>query len=185
MQEKKIQKRNTETKKKVHEALIELLKQKNIDKIFVSEICSYAQINRTTFYNHYGSQYDVIYEIVENYIDNTALLMKRSISEGSDFATSLLYALRYIEEHKEFMQILFTKNYYPLILGKDISLPQFDSIIIERQNKEMPEQYKKAISTFITQGIVGILVEWIKNGCMESAEKETELILFVLSKMAI
>ena len=46
-------------------ALIVLLKEKNINKISVREICDAAEINRTTFYKHYGNPYDLL-EDIEN-----------------------------------------------------------------------------------------------------------------------
>ena len=48
------------TKRMLKEALIRLLKQKSIEKIKVQELCTEAQINRTTFYKYYGSQYDLM-----------------------------------------------------------------------------------------------------------------------------
>ena len=50
-------------------ALIELLKTKNIEKISIYELCGQAQINRTTFYKYYGSQYDLLADI-ENDVFN-------------------------------------------------------------------------------------------------------------------
>ena len=48
------------TKQLIRGALLKMLKTCNINKISILKLCQIAGINRTTFYNHYGSQYDVL-----------------------------------------------------------------------------------------------------------------------------
>ena len=42
------------TKKVIKESLIELLKTREIHQVTVTDICKKADINRGTFYTHYG-----------------------------------------------------------------------------------------------------------------------------------
>lgn len=51
------------TKRLLKESLMKLMEKKEISRISVSELCADAGINRTTFYNHYGSQFDVLEEM--------------------------------------------------------------------------------------------------------------------------
>ena len=51
------------TKTLLKNALLALLEKKPIERIAVSEICAQAQVNRTTFYKYYGSQYDLLAEM--------------------------------------------------------------------------------------------------------------------------
>ncbi|MCC8090140.1 MAG: TetR/AcrR family transcriptional regulator, partial [Oscillospiraceae bacterium] len=50
------------TKRLLKDALIRLLNGKSIDEISVTELCRESGINRSTFYHHYGSPYDVLAE---------------------------------------------------------------------------------------------------------------------------
>lgn len=43
----------------ISDTLLELLRKKPLEKISVKEICTLAQINRTTFYNHYTDKYEL------------------------------------------------------------------------------------------------------------------------------
>jgi AcrR family transcriptional regulator len=54
-----------------HESLLSLLKEKSIDKITVKELCQGAELNRTTFYLHYGKPADVLAEIEDELICKT------------------------------------------------------------------------------------------------------------------
>ena len=51
------------SKKMLKDSLIRLLREKNIQQITIQEICQEAQINRTTFYKYYGSQYELLDDI--------------------------------------------------------------------------------------------------------------------------
>lgn len=46
------------TSLKMNEALLELLKSKNLSCISVAEICRKAKVNRSTFYTHYNNVYE-------------------------------------------------------------------------------------------------------------------------------
>ena len=60
------------TKQLICQAFFTLLKKKSIRQISIRELCEIAGINRTTFYNHYGSQYDVLAEMADNYLGEIA-----------------------------------------------------------------------------------------------------------------
>ena len=83
--EKKSNQRIILTKKLVHSAFLDLLREKGIREISIRELCNRAGINRTTFYNHYGSQYDVFAEISNRYLaDVAAVIDSADIEDHSD-----------------------------------------------------------------------------------------------------
>ncbi|MBR2751058.1 MAG: TetR/AcrR family transcriptional regulator [Oscillospiraceae bacterium] len=55
--------RVTISKRMLKEGLFRCLKKKPLEKITVSELCREAQVNRTTFYNHYVIPRDILLEI--------------------------------------------------------------------------------------------------------------------------
>ena len=54
------------TKKILFDTLLKLMKQKNFEKIKISDICEEALINRSTFYAHYEDKYELLVELFEN-----------------------------------------------------------------------------------------------------------------------
>ena len=56
--------RTRRTIRKLENAFIDILETKNIDDVSVSEICSNAHVNRTTFYRYYRNQYALL-EMIE------------------------------------------------------------------------------------------------------------------------
>ena len=51
------------TKRMLKESMLRLLKEKELDKINVTELCRNAGVNRATFYRHYEIPRDVLIEI--------------------------------------------------------------------------------------------------------------------------
>lgn len=54
------QNRTTHTKTYIKQALTQLLKEIELEKISVTQICQKAGINRGTFYLHYLDKFDMI-----------------------------------------------------------------------------------------------------------------------------
>lgn len=53
------------TARRMDDALLTLLEQKDFDYITVREICQTAQVNRSTFYLHYETMTDLLEEAVQ------------------------------------------------------------------------------------------------------------------------
>ena len=66
----KVDKRIRRTKKILTEALIDILKEKNVEDITVSELAKRADVTRTTFYQYYRDPVDMLeqlqYEITQD-----------------------------------------------------------------------------------------------------------------------
>lgn len=170
------------TKTLIRNALIKMLKTQNINKISIRELCQIAEINRTTFYNHYGSQYDVLHEIAENYIQSTSYTVLNSISAGKNFEECLVQVLNYIKENLEFTKLLFDLDNYDLINHLSVSLPQFDHMVIKHLPNDMDFDTKKAISSYVQYGTVQLLKEWISSDCLKTPEEEAKLIIYIAGR---
>lgn len=59
----KVDKRIRRTKKILTEALIDILKEKNVEDITVSELAKRADVTRTTFYQYYRDPVDMLEQL--------------------------------------------------------------------------------------------------------------------------
>ena len=81
------------TKMLLKNALIDIMKTKSIHLVSIKEICEEADVNRSTFYRHYNTQYDLYDEIIEDIANDIGGIY------SDDFTTLefLTKVLEYIE----------------------------------------------------------------------------------------
>ena len=68
--------RSQNTKKKIYDALMYLLKHKDFDHIYVKDICNVACINRSSFYEHYQDINDLMIQTEQFLSKNMAEIFK-------------------------------------------------------------------------------------------------------------
>ena len=81
--EKKEDRRIAMTKRLLKAALIELLKEQDIYHISIRELCERADVNRTTFYKYYGSQFDLLTDMEKDMLDFSSIGRPATWSECS------------------------------------------------------------------------------------------------------
>ena len=99
------------SKKLINDALVELLAEKTLDKITVTDIVKRANINRGTFYAHYESVSDVVTSIFGNSFE----IIKDSISsfqgnDNLDMGIMLKKLQSVMEQDFDFYQIIFSSD---------------------------------------------------------------------------
>lgn len=137
------------TKRLISEALLKMLKTCNINKISIRELCQVAGINRTTFYNHYGSQYDVLNEIADMYIQSTSFTVINDLAVGKSIDECLTLVLHYIKDNLEFAKLILSQNNYDLVTNIKTSLPKFDDMVIKHLPQNIDLEEKKAIASYV------------------------------------
>ena len=88
---KKKEKKNIKKKKILINILIKIKKQKNFERIKISDICEEALINRSTFYSHYEDKYDLLMDLFEE--QKLTLLKELNVNENKSFSKKYLMDL--------------------------------------------------------------------------------------------
>jgi len=159
-------KRIINTKKKLTNTLLLLLKEKKIQDITVLELCKKAKINRTTFYKYYKDIDDLVYKIEESLLTD---LEKYITDIKRNYLIS--YTSKIIEtiaNHKEIYARLLSEY------GDHTFLRRILKQVYEQSIAEWNKLLKKAsredlekIYNFIVDGTIGIIEDWIKKDCQE------------------
>ena len=159
------------TKRLLHESLLDLLDQRPIDKISITELCEHAGINRSTFYAHYESVRDVIAEIES---EITEKVREICCVRGADPRTNLERICEYLHEMKRTELILF-RNHTDSELSS-----AFDSFCAELYRSGdfaiRPEDEKLTFS-FINYGMFNLIRTWLTEN-IEKTPKEIADLLF-------
>ena len=112
MGEKKEYRSAVRSRRLIHQAFLELLQEKDFEKITVTDIVKRADINRSTFYAHYPDVRGMVEALLENTVSRSVALisdldLQTLFTEPVPFLTDLLnIGMENIENlsNREFMK---------------------------------------------------------------------------------
>ena len=147
------------TKQLIYQAFFTLLKKKSIRQISIRELCEIAGINRTTFYNNYGSQN-------KERVHSRVALVLHVIQDNPELSSMLMNN----DPDETFAQRLF-------------SLPEIEEMLNAALAEIQDEKEKAATIAFAIHGSYKVLQDWINDPERVSPEEETELILTLAGRV--
>lgn len=152
--------KNQYVKIQITNAILDLLKEKDIDEITISEITSKAQVGRVSFYRNYKNKEDIL----EKYLFSIISHWKSKNETEHILPNDLLKRLfEHLIEYKDFYTLLYQKSLFYLF--KDVLK---EVITAKKASLSNIEAYATA---FISYGIYGWTEEWLARGMQESAEE--------------
>lgn len=151
------------TRRLLKESLLQLMSEKNIQAITVRELCETAEINRSTFYNHYGCPADVLKEIEMDIISDLAEIWEEH-DEGKGWSINkrVETLCSYLLEHKKTARLLLrdsdTNSEFAVLL---FQAAHVRSVYEESFAYEKNTYHKQLMITFLTNGSYHMLRQWI------------------------
>ena len=88
--DQKTDKRVIKTKHAIYKAFVELLNEKDINQITITDVAKKANINRKTFYNYYSDINDVMEEIENLVVANVIKLIMLEF-KSDDISADILF----------------------------------------------------------------------------------------------
>lgn len=162
------------TKLLLKESLIELMKEKSIHVVSIKEICEGADVNRSTFYRHYDTQYDLYDDIINDISDDILVIYRSCAEEGINVSRLLTKIFTYIEEHREKFLVLLSDN-------GNISLGETYNRITERFiSRENTGELGAYVAQFIAAGMTSILWSWLNAEERKPPEQIAGLINYMI-----
>ena len=176
--EKKENQRIMLTKQLLQTAFLKLLQLKPIHAISIRELCAEAGINRTTFYYHYRSQYDLLADISGRFLDSIARCLKDADGNSQEgIRQRVTLVLHYIEDNLELSALLLNNSIDPTFAERLFSLQQITDLLHLALADCTDEPERKATVAFAIHGSYKLLCDWINDPERISPELQTERIL--------
>ncbi len=170
------------TREIIRQHFLELLKEKPVAKITVTELCGVCQINRATFYRHYQDIYHLLEQSEQKlFIDLEALLESESYSNLPAFFAQLLSALK--ADNGNWL-ILGSENGDPKLfsqLSAQVYHQLYPKFSLSLAGLEEPE--RKMLYHFLVQGSGSVMQEWIRNGMREPVEEVADFMNCTVTKL--
>lgn len=157
--------KNSYVKTQITNALLILLKGKDLKDISISEITTAAEVSRISFYRNYNDKKTIIIEYIGLTLNKWNKEHPKGVQHTEDDILGDIFA--YIIEYKDFYLLL--KDRGLLYLLKDIIMDALGA-------KEEYPNFGAYTAAFIANGIYGWIEEWILRGMQESGEEMTRLL---------
>lgn len=162
-------KRKKDSTERVEKALIELIQNKELSEINVTELVKKAKINRSTFYVNYLDIYDFADKIKEKMYQNILDLYKEE-SIKKEHSYNYLKLFKHIKENQIYYKTLFKLN-FDFSIYYDTHLEQRDAIKYLGTTKNLEYHIE-----FFKAGMSAIIKKWLFGGCIESPEDMVEVL---------
>lgn len=152
------------SKKLINEALADLLTEKPLDKITVTDVVSRADINRGTFYAHYKDIPDVVDHLIQQTFSTIRDAMIAQAATDHNIEHTLLTAIQSILEED--------LSFYRKILNSSASVIMQEQLVavvtefmLEHKDRFYPgsqEEYLIAIR-FCAGGLSNLYRDWLSG----------------------
>lgn len=182
MREKAEYRSSLRSKRLIRQAFIELLQEKELEKITVTDVITRADINRGTFYAHYQDMRAVIEQIESEIIDKMLEVLGefRFAHFFQNPLPLLLKVSRYIEQDLDFYRVLINSK------GSVQFLEKLKRVFVEhmRTDSSVPVSVRHSSDFlvrihFFAGGVVNLYQVWFRG---EANYSLNEMAL-VVSKM--
>lgn len=157
--------KNSYVKKQITNALLTLLKEKELKDISISEITTAAQVSRISFYRNYDDKKTIIKEYMSFTLNEWNKNHPKTSEHTEDDILGDMFA--YITEYKDFYLVLRNRRIFYFL--KDIIMD------VSGPKAEYPN-FGAYTAAFIANGIYGWIEEWFLRGMQESGEEMAKLL---------
>lgn len=168
MKKQKEDLRVIKTKKCLYEAILNIMKEKPFENIKVSDICTKACVNRSTFYTHFEDKYMLLDSLIHNLSENLVeeLSKNKNISTSKEYYIELIKLLmNHMEDKKEIYMSIMINNRNSIAMDMVYDTVNED---ITKRLEQTSSATKKAVpaefrAKFYLGAIIHIGFEWLKT----------------------
>lgn len=170
------------TKKSIEQALLQLLKEKSLDCITITELCKNSGITRRTFYLHYESVQQLFHVLINRLLNelNDSILQTKQSRIGV-FDAHMKQLLQHVYDYCSYYDIVFTDHthfaLYELLYNHLKTI--IKSSYIELQDEVESLDFEVA---YQANAIMGLILEWKIQNFTLSVEKMNQLATSIFQK---
>ncbi|MCD8086549.1 MAG: TetR/AcrR family transcriptional regulator C-terminal domain-containing protein [Clostridiales bacterium] len=153
-----------QTKQRFAETLKELLQQKPLTKITVSQLVTACGLNRKTFYYHFQDLYDLLRWMLEQ----EAIEVIRQYDLLTEYEEAIQFVMDYMQQNGTVLRNICHNAGRDRL--KDFFFLGFVSIfrrsidtVAERNRLSLSEEFLHYQSHFYAEAVAGLMVEWVEN----------------------
>lgn len=173
------------TKRQLKQAFLQLIQEKSLEDITVTELCTQSGITRKTFYLHfenlpcYFQQFmeQLLIELEKSILSST----KERETAGHQLEPKMIYLFQHVYDNKAFYHFIFNNKsqftYYEMLFSR-----------IKQLVRQAAQTYpnEKTLNDFEisyqASAILGMLMEWYYQDFFQSVDEMNELFIGALRR---
>ena len=160
------QDKNTYVKQQITHTLLELLKERELSDICISEITDRAAVSRNSFYRNYTDKNDIVRQYLYQLLSDWKAEWDQ---KGSDSGAELFgHLFMYLKHYGDIILLIQKRNLFHLFEESYLRL---------WGPSDTMDNITAYTLAFAANGILGWIEEWLKRGMCESAETMRDLLL--------
>ena len=184
--------RIVKSKKALRSALISLMETKGFEAITVNDLCSAADLNRGTFYNHFSDKEDLLATLEDEVMDD----ISRIQSEMGTLAVRDVMAYCVAKKPLPFLITLFDYlreqgDFFHAVLGpggdsrfgsrlRDSVCTNLIQGVLHEKYRNDPDPFVGYYLSFYASAYLGVITRWIETGMKEDSEEMARIAMRLL-----
>lgn len=184
--------RIVKSKKALRSALISLMETKGFEAITVNDLCSAADLNRGTFYNHFSDKEDLLATLEDEVMDDISCIQ----SEMGTLAVRDVMAYCVAKKPLPFLITLFDYlreqgDFFHAVLGpggdsrfgsrlRDSVCTNLIQGVLHEKYRNDPDPFVGYYLSFYASAYLGVITRWIETGMKEDSEQMARIAMRLL-----
>jgi AcrR family transcriptional regulator len=173
-----------QTRKKLKMSLIQLMDYMPYTKITVNDIVKKANVNRSTFYNHYKNKKDLLDDLMEDIVRELVISFKNPYLHmrtfrKSDISPQKVELFQNVYKHKEFFEMIVKSDIFFLFQSKLIQ--EIKKIFLKELHVTNRKINHDINAVFFAYAIVGMIVHWVETGFIYSPKYMAEQLMEIIN----
>ncbi|MGE5372411.1 MAG: TetR/AcrR family transcriptional regulator [Solirubrobacterales bacterium] len=171
----KTDRRVRRTKRILAVTLVDLLKEKPLNRITVKEITEIADVNRATFYRHYQDVYDMFHQVEDDLLAEFKKAVTAQPVRGLDDLRGFYVRIfEFVGENADFGQMLAGTNREMSLVEKCKDI--VDDFLNDARTNNLPPVDRFA-NAFVVAGFVEVVKTWLNENMPVPPARMAEYIL--------
>ena len=180
------------SRRMIQRALVELLQEKELDKITVTDIVTRADINRGTFYNHFRDKEDLLTSLEDEVMGGLArfqdafgkltLLDLAKLKLSREPVPFLVELFDYLRSEGDFLHAMLGPHGDARFVRRLRETLCTDLILglLHERYRESDDPFVGYYVSFYAAAYLGVITRWLECGMRESSEEMARIAMRLL-----
>ena len=168
---KKVDRRVLRTRKQLSQSLLELMQQSSFEEITIKDITDRADMNRATFYLHYGTKEELLFKSLESRFDELVHTIETQLETKPDepiWADGCYEQMvfEHVADHVDLYKVVLDQNGMGTIIHQIIDYIAAVTLrhtIDYHDNQDTNGIPLEAISRHVAGSMFSLIVWWVRN----------------------